>query len=55
MTSFEIISELKQSKINDFENIIKWLLLCGSVEFTKHQSHKTEFDNIVSSFLKQIS
>ena len=55
MTSFEIIPELKKSKIDDFESITKWLLLCGSVEFTKHQSHKTEFDNIVSSFSKHIS
>ena len=55
MTSFEIIPELKKSKIHNFEDIIKWLLLCGSVEFTKHQSHKKEFDNIVFSFLKQIS
>jgi len=55
MTSFEIIPELKKSKIHNFEDITKWLLLCGSVEFTKHQSYKTEFDNIVSSFLKQIS
>jgi len=55
MTSFEIIPELKKSKINDFESITKWLLLCGSVEFTKHQSHKTEFNNIVSSFSKYIS
>ena len=55
MTSFEIIPELKKSKIDNFENIIKWLSLCGSVEFTKHQSHKTEFNNIVFSFLKQIS
>ena len=55
MTSFEIIPELRKSKIDDFESITKWLLLCGSVEFTKHQSHKTEFDNIVSSFSKHIS
>ena len=55
MTSFEIIPELRKSKIDDFESITKWLLLCGSVEFTKHQSHKNEFDNIVSSFSKYIS
>jgi len=55
MTSFEIIPELRKSRIDDFESITKWLLLCGSVEFTKHQSHKTEFDNIVSSFSKHIS
>ena len=55
MTTFEIISQLEKYKIDNFDDVQKWLMLCGMVEFTKYDTNKKEFNSAVSAFSKVIS
>ena len=55
LTTSDMILELEKSNINNFDNIQKWLLLCGQVEFVKHKSTQKEFLDALDSFSKSIS
>ena len=55
LTTTEVMFELKKSNIDNFDNIQKWLLLCGQVEFVKHKSTQKEFLNALDLFSKSIS
>ena len=55
LTHSETISELKKSKISNYEDVNKWLELCGKVEFVKHKSTQKEFIKALDSFSKSIS
>ncbi len=55
MTTFEIILELKKYDIENFDDVKKWLMLCGRVEFTKYESNKKEFNAALSAFSKLLS
>ncbi len=50
MTNFELLSNLRKSKISDYANIQKWLVLCGSVEYAKYKSKDDDFTNALSKF-----
>jgi len=55
MTTFEIISQLKKHDIENFDDVQKWLMLCGRVEFTKYDANKKEFSTALSAFSKSLS
>ena len=55
LTTSEILIELEKSKIENIDNIRKWLLLCGKVEFIKYTSTQKEFLKALDSFSKTIS
>jgi len=55
MTTFEIISQLKKHDIENFDDVQKWLMLCGRVEFTKYDANKKEFSTALSAFSKLLS
>jgi len=54
MTTFEIISQLKKHDIENFDDVQKWLMLCGRVEFTKYDANKKEFSTALSAFSKSL-
>ena len=55
LTTSETMFELEKSNIDNFEDIKKWLLLCGQVEFVKHKSTQNEFIKALDSFSKSLS
>jgi hypothetical protein len=55
LTHNETISELKKSKISNYDDVTKWLELCGKVEFVRHKSTQKEFIKSLDSFSKLIS
>ena len=55
LTHTETISELKKSKISNYDDVNKWLELCGKVEFVRHKSTQKEFIKSLDSFSKSIS
>ena len=55
LTPNETISELKKSKISNYDAVYKWLELCGKVEFVRHKSTQKEFLKALDSFSKSIS
>jgi hypothetical protein len=55
LTPTETISELKKSKISNYDDVYKWLELCTKVEFVKHKSTQKEFIKALDSFSKSIS
>ena len=55
LTHTETISELKKSKISNYDDVNKWLELCGKVEFVRHKSTQKEFIKALDSFSKSIS
>ena len=44
-----------QLNIDNFNDVRKWLLLCGQVEFVKYESTQKEFLTALDSFSKSIS
>jgi len=54
LTPNETISELKKSKISNYDDVYKWLDLCGKVEFVRHKSTQKEFIEALDSFSKSI-
>lgn len=50
LTNFELLSNLRKSKISDYDNIRKWLVLCGSVEYAKYKSKDNDFTDALSKF-----
>ena len=55
LTTSQIMIELKKSNIDNFEDVKKWLLLCGQVEFVKHKSTEKEFLRALDSFSQSLS
>ena len=55
LTHTETMSELKKSKISNYNDVNKWLELCGKVEFVRHKSTQKEFLKALDSFSKSIS
>jgi len=55
LTTTEMMFELQKSNIDNFDDVKKWLLLCGQVEFVKYESNQKEFLNALNSFSKCIS
>jgi len=55
LTTTEMMFELQKSNIDNFDDVRKWLLLCGQVEFVKYKSTQKEFLNALNSFSKSIS
>ena len=55
LTTSETMFELEKSNIDNFEDVKKWLLLCGQVEFVKHKSTQNEFIKALDSFSKSLS
>jgi hypothetical protein len=55
LTTTEMMFELQKSNIDNFDDVRKWLLLCGQVEFVKYESTQKEFLNALNSFSKSIS
>jgi len=55
LTTSDMIFELEKSNISNFDDVRKWLLLCGQVEFVRHKSTQKEFLNALDSFSKSIS
>ena len=55
LTHTETMSELKKSKISNYNDVNNWLELCGKVEFVKHKSTQKEFIKSLDSFSKSIS
>jgi hypothetical protein len=52
MTNFELLSSLKKS--NEYEQVKRWLLLCGSVEYAKYKSNDNDYLSVISNFSKLI-
>jgi hypothetical protein len=55
LTTSDMIFELEKSNMDNFDDVRKWLLLCGNVEFAKYTSTQKEFLNALNSFSKSIS
>ena len=55
LTTSETMFELEKSNIDNFEDVKKWLLLCGQVEFVKHKSTQNEFIKALDLFSKSLS
>ena len=55
LTTTEMMLELEKSNIDNSDDVRKWLLLCGQVEFIKHKSTQKEFLNALDTFSKSIS
>ena len=55
LTTTDMMFELQKSNIDNFDDVRKWLLLCGQVEFVKYESNQKEFLNALNSFSKSIS
>ena len=55
LTTTQTLIELEKSNIDNFDDVKKWLLLCGQVEFIKHKSTQKEFLKSLDSFSKSIS
>ena len=55
LTTTDMMFELEKSNISNFNDVRKWLSLCGQVEFVRHESTEKEFLNALDSFSKSIS
>ena len=54
MTNLELLSILRNSKSNTYDQVKDWLLLCGSVEYAKYVSNDDDFKNTLSKFSKEV-
>ena len=55
LTTTDMMFELEKSNISNFDDVKKWLSLCGQVEFVRYKSTQKEFLNALDSFSKSIS
>ena len=55
MTNFELLTLLQKSNSHEYQQVREWLLLCGSVEYAKYQSHDDDFKDALSKFSEMIS
>ena len=55
LTTVQMLYELEKSNLRNVNDVRKWLLLCGQVEFVKHKSTQKEFLRALDSFTKSIS
>ena len=51
----EMMYNLKNSDVPNYNQIQKWLQLCGQVEFVKHRSTQKEFIDSLETFRKLVS
>ena len=49
LTTTQTLIELEKFNIDNFDDVKKWLLLCGQVEFVKHKSTQKEFQKALDS------
>ena len=54
ITNFELLSILRESKSNVYDQVKDWLLLCGSVEYAKYVSSDDDFKNTLSKFSQEV-
>ena len=55
LTQSEMMYNLKNSDVPNYNQIQKWLQLCGQVEFVKHRSTQKEFIDSLETFRKLVS
>jgi hypothetical protein len=55
LTQSEMVYNLKKSDVPNYNQIQKWLQLCGEVEFVKYRSNQKEFIDSLETFRKLIS
>jgi len=55
LTNFELLSNMRQSKSTEYDQVKNWLLLCGSVEYAKYKSNESDYVTAVSNFSKLIN
>ena len=55
LTTTQVIVELEKSNTSNADDVKKWLLLCGQVEFIKHKSTQKEFLKALDLFSKSIT
>ena len=55
LTQSEMMYNLKKSDVPNYNQIQKWLQLCGQVEFVKYRSTQKEFIDSLETFRKLIS
>ena len=54
VTTFEILKEIEINQKSDYKTIYNCLVLCGIIEFAKHDEQKNDFIDCVSAFSKII-
>ena len=54
VTTFELLKEIKINQKSDYKIIYDCLVLCGIIEFAKHDERKNDFKNCISAFSKVI-
>ena len=52
VTTFEILKEIKANQKSDYKTVYNCLVLCGIIEFAKHDERKNDFRNCMSAFSK---
>ena len=55
ITNLELLTILKESKSNEYNQVKNRLLLCGSVEYARYTPDDNEFEKALSQFSKEIS
>jgi len=50
VTTFEILREVEENQKSDYKTVYNCLVLCGIVEFAKHDERKNDFIDCVSAF-----
>ena len=55
VTTFEILKEIETNQKSDHMTIYDCLVLCGKIEFAKHDERKNDFIDCVSAFSKIIN
>jgi len=54
MTNLELLTVLKESKSNEYNQVKDRLLLCGSVEYARYKPDDNEFKKALTQFSKEI-
>jgi len=52
VTTFEILKEIEANQKSDYKTVYDCLVLCGIIEFAKHDERKNDFRNCMSAFSK---
>ncbi len=55
ITNLELLTILKESKSNEYDQVKNRLLLCGSVEYARYTPDDDEFEKTLLQFSKEIS
>ena len=54
VTTSEILDRIKKVSKSEYDIIFDCLVLCGIIEFAKHNENKNDFQNYMKSFTKII-